>query len=195
MLFRSLWLDYDCDWGNDNLIVWGYGHSRPSNWWHESSRQRDTGNATVWRSNNYPDAVGGNRGDRGYGVPNYRSGAATAGRSVSDSAVARQSSGQAARPETPTIRAAMPVTRTATPVVRPTPAPVQHSQPVSRPESSGAFIGIQSSQDARNYSNRGQQSIQTTTHSAPASYSAPVSRPAPSGGGGGGHSSGSQIKH
>jgi hypothetical protein len=205
----GLWLDYDFDWGNYNLIVWGYGHPRPSNWWHESSRQRDTGHATVWRSNNHPGAVGVNRGDRGYGVPNYRSGAATAGLSVSDSSVARQSPGQAARPEAPATRAAMPVvrpapvTRTSTPAVRPTPAQVQHSQPVSRPESSGAFIGIQSSQDARNYSNRGQQSMQTATHSAPVSHSAPVTRSAPSGGssggggsgGGGGHSSGSQKQH
>ena len=83
-------------------------------------------------------------------------------------------------------RAAMPVsrpapaTRPSIPVAQPAPAPIERSQPVSRPESSGAFIGIQSSSDTRTYSNRGQQSMQSVPRSAP------VSRPAPSGGGGGG---------
>jgi hypothetical protein len=214
----GLWLDYDFDWGNNNLIVWGYGHPRPSNWWHESSRQRDTGHAAVWRSNNHPGAVGANRGDRGYDVPQYRSGAAAAGRSRYDSTAGLRTQAPAARMETPATRAALPVARpevqadrASTPVARPSQAPVQHSQPVSRQESGGAFIGIQSSQDARNYSNRGQQSMQAATHSAPVSHSAPVTRSAPPGGGGssprggggggggnsggGGHSSGSQKQH
>ena len=37
------WLDYDCDWGAGNLIVWGHDHPRPANWWHEPPRQRDMG--------------------------------------------------------------------------------------------------------------------------------------------------------
>jgi hypothetical protein len=77
------------------------------------------------------------------------------------------------------------------PVTRPAPAPVERSQPVSRPESNGAFIGIQSSRDTKTYSNRGQQSMQTITRSEP------VSRPAPamsSGGGGGGYSSNPQPR-
>ena len=39
----GLWMDYDCNWGGGNLIFWGHGYSRPANWWHESSRQRDMG--------------------------------------------------------------------------------------------------------------------------------------------------------
>jgi uncharacterized membrane protein YgcG len=66
------------------------------------------------------------------------------------------------------------------------PAPIQRSQPASRQEPNRAFIGIQNSQATRNYSNRGQQSLQPATRSAPAMRSAPVSRPTPSGGGGGG---------
>ena len=177
----GLWLNCDFDWGNFNIIFWGNGYSRPSNWWHESSRQRDMGHAGVWHANNHPGAVAANRGDRGYGVPDNRPGAATSGRSVSDSAVApRQRQAAAAHPEAPAARGAMPV-------ARPTPAPVQHSQPVSRPESSGAFIGIQSSHDTRTYSSRGQQSMQEASHSEPVSHSTPSFG---GGGGGGGGSSG-----
>jgi hypothetical protein len=187
----GLWLDCDFDWGRHNLIVWGRDHPRPSNWWHEPPRQRDMGHTTVWRSNNHPGAVAVNHGDRGYGVPNNRPAVVTTGRSVSDSAAARRTPAPAARTEAP-------ATRSATPVVRPTPAPVQHSQPVNRPASGGAFTGIQSSHDTRAYSARGQQSVQTIPHSAPASRQAPVSRPAPAptsgGGGGGGHSSNSQPR-
>jgi hypothetical protein len=127
-------------------------------------------------------------------MPVARPTVTTVSRSVSDSAAPRRTPAPAARPEAPATRASMPVART-------TPAPVQHSQPVSRPASTGAFIGIQSSHDTRTYSNRGQQSMQTTTHSAPASRPAPVSRPAPSSGGGGGgggggsHNSNSPQKH
>jgi hypothetical protein len=77
-------------------------------------------------------------------------------------------------------------------VTRSAPVPVQHFQSVSRPESTSAFIGIQSSRDTKTYSNRGQESMQTVTRSEP------VSRPAPamsSGGGGGGHSSNFQSRH
>ena len=178
----GLWLDCDFDWFNFNIIVWGHDHPRPSNWWRESSRQRNTGHTTVWRSNNHPGAVAVNRGDRGYGVSNNRPVVAAVGRSVSDSAATRRTPAPAARPEAP-------ATRASTPVARPTTAPVKYSQPVSRPESNGALIGIQSSRDTKTYSNRGQQSMQTVTRSAP------VSRPAMSSGGGVGHSSNSQPRH
>ena len=70
----GLWMDYDCNWGAGNLIFWGNGYTRPSNWWHESSRQRDMGHTGVWHPNNHPGAVAANRGDRGYGVPDNRPG-------------------------------------------------------------------------------------------------------------------------
>jgi hypothetical protein len=188
----GLWLDFDFDWGHHNIIVWGHDHPRPSNWWHEPPRQRDMGRTTVWQSNNHPGAVAVNHGDRGYAVPYNRPGAAMAGRSVSDSAAARRTSAPATRTEAP-------ATRSATSVVRPAPAPVQHTQPVSRPASGGAFTGIQSSHDTRVYSARGQQSVQTIPHSAPSPQQAPASHPSPSsgggGGGGGGHSPNSQPRH
>ena len=177
------WLDCDFDWGHHNIIVWNRDHPRPANWWHELPRHRDMGHATVWHSDNRPRATVVNRGDRGWGTPNNPVVVATVSRSIGDSAAPRQT-------PTPMIRPGAPAAQSSMPVARPAPAPVQHSQPASRPESNGAFIGIQSSQDTRTYSNRGQQSVQTATHSAP------VSRPAaPSGGGGGSHSSGSQPRH
>jgi hypothetical protein len=182
------WLDCDFDWGNHNIIVWGHEHPRPANWWHEPPRQRNISHATVWQPDNRPGTVAVYHGDRGYVVPHNQPVVATVSRSVSASAAPRRTPEPAARPQTPATRSSMPVTR-------PAPAPVERSQPVSRPESNGAFIGIQNSHDTRTYSNRGQQSIQTTTHSPPVSHSTPVSRPAPATTSGGGHSSNPQKKN
>jgi hypothetical protein len=178
------WLNCDFDWHNHNIIVWNHDHPRPANWWHEPPRQRNMNHATVWRPNNYSGAVSINRGDRGWSVPNNRPVVATVGRSMSDSAAPRRIPAPASRPETSAIHSSMPA-------ARPTSDLVEHSAPVSRPESNGAFMGIQNSRDTRTYSNRGQQSMQTMTRSAP------VSRPAPamsSGGGGGGHNSSQQKR-
>ena len=163
------WLDCDFDWGNHNIIVWSRNHPRPANWWHEPPRQRNFSQTTVWHSGYHPGIVSSFHGDRGYAVTRNQPVVATVSRSLSDPTAPR---------------------RTPEPVVRPAPVPVQHYQPAARPESNGAFIGIQSPQDTRTYSNRGQQSIQTVTHSAPVSRPAP----APSGGGGGGGSHGSNSQ-
>jgi len=171
------WLDYDCDWGNGNLIFWGNGYSRPANW---------------WRPNNHPGAVAANRGDRGYGGN-------AISRSVSPAVIRQELARPAAPRDEHSINISGPAparggkvndfgSERSPGIYRPAPAPVERQEPVSRPESSGAFMGIQSSQDTRAYSNRGQQSMQTIQRSAP------VSRPAPSGGGGfsggGGHGGG-----
>jgi hypothetical protein len=181
----GLWMDYDCNWGAGNLIFWGRGYSRPANWWHESSRQRDMGHTGVWRSDYHPGAVAANRGDRGYG-----GNAAT--RAATPAAIRQQ----LAHPAAPQAERPVSVSRSApSPVERATPAPVERAATISRPESNGAFIGIQSPSDTRTYSNRGQQSMQSVTHSAPVSHSAPPSQSAPAmssggGGGGGGHGGG-----
>ena len=186
----GLWMDYDCDWGAGNLIFWGNGYSRPANWWHESSRQRDMGHTGVWRSDNHPGAVAANRGDRGYGG-NALSRAAT------PAAIRQQLAHPGAQRDERSINisgSAPARGERSTSISRPGSAPVQHAEAISQPESNGAFAGIQSSHDTRAYSNRGQQSMQTVTHSAPVSHSAPPSRSAPAmssgGGGGGGFSDG-----
>ena len=149
------WLDYDWDWGNDNLIFWGNGYSRPANWWHESSRQRDMGHAGTWRADNHPGVVAAGRGDRGYGRD----------------AISRAATPAAIRQEL--SRPRLQQTERSESVSRSTSPPTERPISVGRPESNGAFIGIQSSQQTRSYSNRGQQSMQSFTRSAP------VSRPSP----------------
>jgi hypothetical protein len=185
------WLDCDFDWGHRNIIYWGRNHPRPPNWWREPPHQRNYDQATIWRSNNHSGAAGVYHGDRGYGATHNQPVTAPVGRPGFDSAAPRRTPAPAVRPNEPTTRPSMPV-------VRPTPAPVQHSQPVSRSEPNSAFIGIQSSHDTKTYSNRGQQSLQPTTHSAPATHAAPVSRPPPAtstGSGGGGNNSNSKKDH
>jgi hypothetical protein len=167
----GLWMDYDCNWGAGNLIFWGHGYSRPANWWHESSRQRDMGHTGVWRSDNHPGAVAANRGDRGYG-------GSTLSRAATPAAIRQQLAHPAAQQPQHSVNGS-----------RSAAAPAERAAPTSRPESNGAFIGIQNSQETRNYSNRGQQSMQAVPRSAP------VSRPAPSGGSGGGGSSGGGGGH
>jgi Protein of unknown function (DUF3300) len=178
------WLNCDFDWHNRNIIVWNRSHPRPPNWWHEPPRQRDFNHVVVWHPNYHGGVAAANRGDRGWGVPHNQPVVATVGRSVSDSVAPRQTPPPAARP---------PESGRAAPVVRTTPAPAGHYTPIERPESNGAFIGIQSSQDTKNYSNRGQHSMNTAPHAAPASRAVPhaapapppVSRPAPPPSGGG----------
>jgi len=199
----GLWMDYDCDWGAGNLIYWDRDHPRPRNWWHEPPRQRDLGHAGVWRPDYHPGAVAANRGDRGYGgnAPS---------RPVSSAVIRQELAHPAAPRDDHSINSSGPAPARggtandfggehSTSVSRPAPAPVERAAPVSRPESSGAFTGIQSAPDTRTFSNRGQQSMQTIQRSAPVSRPEPVSRPAPAmssggGGGGGGHSSGQQRR-
>jgi hypothetical protein len=174
------WLDCDFDWGNHHIIVWNRDHPRPPNWWHEPPRQRNTGYTTVWRPDHHPGAGGAYRGDRGWAAPNNQPVVAVVGRSPSDSVMPRRTPAPAARPGTQ--------------AVVPHSAPVQINHPV-QPESNGAFIGARSANDTRAYSNRGRQSLQTVTHSAPPTHSAPAQRPAMPSGGGGGNNSHSQQKH
>ena len=178
----GVWLDCDFDWGNGNLIYWDRDHPRPRNWWHEPPRQRDMGHTTVWRPNNHPGAFAANRGDRGW----------------NNNPISRPTTPAFARPEP--AREIPQENEHINNIPQRAPAPVERQEPVSRPESSGAFTGIQSAPDTRIYSNRGQQSMQTIQRSAPVSRPVPVSRPAPAmssgggGGGGGGHNSGQQRR-
>jgi hypothetical protein len=171
----GVWMGYDCDWAGGNLIFWGNGYRRPANWWHESGRQRDLSHAGVWRADSHPGAVASNRGDRGYGGNAQARGATPAAiRQALAHPVARPAQVQGS-------------------VSRSTPVGGGRAAAVSRSEPKGAFIGIQSTSETKTYSNRGQQSMQAVTRSAPVSHSAPVSRSAPAGGGfsgGGGHGGG-----
>ncbi len=197
------WLSYDFDWGHHHLIYWGRDHPRPANWWHEPPRQRTFDRATVWRPDHHPGAGIGNRGghDRGWSrnptlhptSPGFSRPVPSRPEPARSEPVRREPvRPEPTRPVEPArpIEPARPAPSRPEPVrPAPSPAPVERhepvtrpSAPVSRPSSGGAFNGIQSSHDTRSFSTRGQQSIQSTPHVAPAP-SAPASRPAAPAGG------------
>ena len=167
----GFWLNHDFDWHHHHLIVWGHDHPRPANWWHERPAQRDAfigRQTTVWHPDNRRGVAINDRGDRGW----------------VDRSTVHTSPPVTGHPEThPEPRPItphdippreVPPPHNVAPVVS-RPAPVIHQPP------NNAFIGIQSPQQTRDFSNRGQQSMQQFNHPAP-----PVSHPAPSSGGGGG---------
>jgi hypothetical protein len=177
------WLNCDFDWHHHHLIVWNHDHPRPSNWWHERPDQRAVWTdrqVTVWRPENRHDSGTVNRGDRGWdNRPSVRPPPSIANRPETHPVPPREVPPRENPPHNvPTIT-----------VSPPGKAPVQHSAPASRPVSNSAFIGIQSSSATRTFSNRGQQSMQTITHSAAVLHAAPSSN------GGGNHAPGSQPKH
>jgi hypothetical protein len=199
----GIWLNCDFDWHHRHLIVWNHDHPRPHDWWHERPNQRDAVFAghttTVWHPVNRPGSTAGHRGDRGWNNPVGHSQGPVVNHPEQrpHDVPGNNRPGPDHNPainhpgpdHSPVINrpgpAHPPVVNRPEPIQHP--APVQHEAPISRPSaSSGPFIGIQSSHDTRDFSNRGQQSMGTVTHSAP------VSRPAPSGnpGGGGGNRGG-----
>lgn len=202
----GIWLDNDFDWHNHHLVYWDHDHPRPPDWWrgrHNWNNAGGAGRPHVWTPQNRTGTVAGNGGDRGWNN-------AGAGSSFVNHVPSRNSpsAAPAAHREVPTATRPAPVTRPApitrpAPVMRPAPAPVTRSTPVTHPvpepvqryqpaprTSSGPFIGIQSSRDTRAFSERGQQSMQAVTHSAPAPEVRSAPAPSSGGGGGGGRSGG-----
>ncbi|HUA38366.1 MAG TPA: DUF3300 domain-containing protein [Candidatus Sulfopaludibacter sp.] len=177
----GVWLNCDFDWHNRHLVVWDRAHPRPADWWRERPAQRDDfirRQTTVWQPEDHRDNYAFNQGDRGWNnQPEERP-------PQQNKVIVIGNHAAQPRPAATPRPAAVPNQ----------PARVQHYQPVRNPTSTGAYIGIQSSQETRDYSNRGRQSMQSVTHSAPPARPAPAPRPAPSGGGGN-HGGGSQPKH
>jgi hypothetical protein len=175
----GVWLNCDFDWHQRHLIVWDHDHPRPHDWWHERPGQRDAviaGHTAVWHPANRPGFVAGNRGDRGWNNPSVNSRTPVMNRPES-------------RPhDVPGFNrpgpARSPVVNRPEPIQHP--APVQREVPINRAASTGAFIGIQNSHETRAFSERGQQSMQTVTHSAPVQRAGPSFNAGGGGGGGGG---------
>lgn len=183
------WLNCDFDWDHRHMIQWDHDHPRPSNWWHERGDRRAAGFAghtSVWHpSNNRPGGINVRGGDRGWNN-------LAANRSV---ARPGQVGGHENRPDEnrggnvhvgPTVGQS-----------RPSAPQGQHfDSPARAPEpSSDGFVGNQSSQAARESSDRGQQSMGEVQR--PGAGSAARAEPSgggsfhsSGGGGGGGHSSG-----
>jgi hypothetical protein len=171
----GIWLDGDFDWHHHHLVVWGRDHAPPEGWWRQGPAEHNAFLARqteVWHPENHPGNARAGGGDRGW---NNQLGFAAPRQTV----VRQPEIRQPAVGQTPVRQPAVQN--------RPVPAAVQHNEPIHNPASNGAFIGIQSSQEARAYSERGQQSMPAVTRPAPEVHSAPApeSRPAPSSGGGG----------
>lgn len=156
-LVVGAWLNHDFDWHSHHVIVWERERPRPTDWWYRRPSERpriEMSHVVVWQPRNHPDRDF-KSSDRGWDSPQARR-AAT---------IIRQPK-PVERHETP-----------AQPIRRPEPAVIQHPQeaPRSKP-ASGALIGVQSSHETRQFSNRGQESRQITAPK-PAAHSAPPSTP------------------
>jgi Protein of unknown function (DUF3300) len=183
----GVWLDCDFDWHNRHLVVWDRVHPRPADWWRQRPAQRDDfihRQTTLWRPEDHRDNGAFDRDDRGWhNQPEARP-------PQQNRVTILHSPAAMPRPAATPRLAAVPN--------RPAPAPAQHYQPIRNPASTGAYIGIQSSQQTRDYSNRGRQSMESVTHSAPPAHSTPGARPAPpshGGGNNGNHAGGPPAKH
>ena len=180
------WLNCDFDWHLHHLYFWDRNHPRPTNWWRERPAQRQTwlaSQGTVWRPQDHRAIATARQGDRGWATQATRP--AQANNLIND--MSRRAANP--RPATTFRQEAAPgaaaVRAPETFHVASTPAPA------IRPAPENAFIGSRSSSDARTFSTRGQESMQSVTrpepaHVEPAHIEAPVSHPAPSFGGGGG---------
>jgi len=162
------WLDCDFDWHLHHLFFWDRSRPHPANWWRERPADRGTWmarQAVVWRPEDHRSFNAPVRsGDRGWNTPVARGAAPH----PVNNAFARTEPGQ--RPAAAHPSAVQAPSRPA---------------PEIRPASNGAFVGSNNAREARNFSDRGQQSLQAVSHPEPA-HSEPAPRPAPSSGGGGG---------
>ena len=192
------WLNCDFDWHQHQLYFWDRNHGRPANWWHQRPDQRTAWMArqgTVWRTEDHRAASAANRGDRGWDRPAQARpahGSLPVVNGSKPSAVPRPAAAprpaQAPRPDQAPRPTAVPSPGAFHAPERPAPAPV------IRAPSNGAFIGGESTQAARTFSDRGQESLRSANPPEPA-HSLPASHPAPASGGGGAHAAGSPPRH
>jgi hypothetical protein len=174
----GIWLNHDFDWHRHSLIVWHRDQPRPSDWWFHRPSERprvEISHATVWQPRNRPGMDSRNM-DRGWDsrqVHNAPSETRVQPRPVERREtpappVRRAEPAPTERRETPA-----PPARRADPVAVQPPAETPRSRPAT-----GALIGVKSSQETRQISNRGQESRQATVSKSPAP-AAHVAAPAP----------------
>ncbi|HTH47129.1 MAG TPA: DUF3300 domain-containing protein [Candidatus Limnocylindria bacterium] len=167
----GIWMHHDFDWRQHHLVVWSREHPRPPEWWHERHEKRVEwlGRQSVWHRDVHRGPVvvthPNHPGDRGWDRPVARPPVVVP---------------RAPAPEQPHETPGHPVVGSGgnpRGQVRAEPSPPVL---VHRPPANGAFIGAQSSEATRNYSQRGQQSRQTITRPALTPHPAPPAiRPAP----------------
>jgi uncharacterized membrane protein YgcG len=143
------WLCGDFDWRNHHLISWDRDHPRPSDWWHRRPEDRDhfidAGHAPVWNGGNRRPVAPAFGGDRGYN------------NNLPWTAPAANGRGQPQHPQ--------PQQQLQQQQLQQQHLQQQHLEPQhvenTQPPPNNAFIGIQSARDTRDYSNRGEHSMQT----------------------------------
>lgn len=137
------WLCGDFDWRRRHLIHWDHDHPRPTNWWHQRPEARASyiaaGHAPVWNGANRTAYNRAYQGDRGY---NWTAPAANR--------PAERPGNQNNRDTRNNYNNNLPWTNPG--ANRPAPAPAEHPN---------AFIGIDNANNTRNYSDRGEHSMQT----------------------------------
>ena len=141
------WLCGDFDWRNHHLIFWDRDHPRPANWWHQPPGDRANyiaaGHARIWNGASRSPYTPAYQGDRGYNDirNNYNN------RLPWTAPPANSRAQQPLHPQ-----------------------PQQHLAPQqlgaqhlenNQPPPNNAFIGIQNAHNARDYSNRGERSMET----------------------------------
>jgi hypothetical protein len=169
----GVWLDGDFDWHRHHIYFWGPNQPRPIGWWHQSPTQRRgwlAQQGTVWQPGNRGNRNGTHGGDRGWNLPTT-----TAPRVGPTGGY-----GGGAQPGHPGTNPRQPGTQR--PVAGQSPRGINAENPVRPPvreEGHSAFIGSSSSEQAREFSNRGGESIHVVEHSEPAHVEAPVEHSAP----------------
>jgi len=167
------WLDGDFDWRRHHIFFWGPNQPRPINWWHQPPRQRQAWMAqqgTAWQPGHRGNRGGANGGDRGWNLPTTT--APRVGQAGGN--------GGGTQPGHPGTNPHQPVTQR--PVAGQEPRGFNAANPVRSPAREAdhsAFIGSSSSGQAREFSNRGGESIHAVEHSEPAHVEAPVQHSAP----------------
>ncbi|MGH7980202.1 MAG: DUF3300 domain-containing protein [Limisphaerales bacterium] len=137
------WLCGDFDWRDHRLVFWDRDHRRPAGWWHEKPQARAqyiaAGHGAVWNRANHPTFSPGYQGDRGYNnqLP------------WTAPAPSRQRQPQNRQPGHPEPQ----------PNLEQQHLEQQHIQ--NNQPSPNAFIGIENTRQTRDYSNRGEHSMET----------------------------------
>jgi hypothetical protein len=167
------WLCFDFDWRAHHIFAWDHDHPRPANWWHERPEQRTAyfshnANVNVWHPANRPAlSAGFQGGDRGWNTqvnrnPNYQNINRPVNPRIQSAPIVNRPTPGATRPPLDVSHPPLIINHLA-----PAPPPQQDFRSEQRPPD--AFTGGDNANDARTFSNRGQESMQNTGRSAPPS--------------------------
>lgn len=155
------WLCGDFDWRNHHLLFWDRDHPRPAQWWHERPDERDryvaAGHARVWKGGDHDNYSRGYGGDRGYN--NNLPWTQAEPQSPQQQRVEQQQLQTQRRIEQQQLQTRQRIGQQQfqTPQRPEQQRQIQNSQPPPN----NAFIGIQNAHDTRDYSNRGEHSMET----------------------------------